>query len=548
MCRTEVAEPMSSRARRALFTVALFFTVCAVLGNLLQNRVGAQSSSSEGQLRDSLKAFTSVYALVEQNYADPLQGDKADDAIFNGAIPGMLRVLDPHSSFHDPKDYAKMREEQHGRYYGVGMGIIQEDNRIYVAQPFENTPSFRAGIHPGDVIATVNGSSTSGWSTDQVSKALRGPKGTHVQVSTTREGQDKPLLFDLVRDEIPNPSVDLEYEIRPGVGYIRLKVFEETTAREVIEAIDSFPDLHGLVLDLRGNPGGLVNQAVEICDHLLAKGQPIVSQRGRAFPDEVYKAMQGNGGKTFPLVVLVNHSTASAAEIVSGALQDHDRALIVGQTTFGKGLVQSIYNLSDGTGLLLTTYHYYTPSGRLIQRNYTGISDYEYFYDRGGALPPNASNQEVKLTDSGRTVYGGGGITPDEKVEPVKGSHFEDELLARNVFFHFAPVYVASHAVDKNFKVNDAVLADFKQYLTSQNIAWTEADLSASGDWLKAAIKDKIVTIEFGQSQGLRTIADWDPEIQKALTFLPEAQALEDHAHKIELDKAMARNALAPTS
>ena len=548
MCRTEVAEPMSSRARRALFTVALFFTVCAVLGNLLQNRVGAQSSSSEGQLRDSLKAFTSVYALVEQNYADPLQGDKADDAIFNGAIPGMLRVLDPHSSFHDPKDYAKMREEQHGRYYGVGMGIIQEDNRIYVAQPFENTPSFRAGIHPGDVIATVNGSSTSGWSTDQVSKALRGPKGTHVQVSTTREGQDKPLMFDLVRDEIPNPSVDLEYEIRPGVGYIRLKVFEETTAREVIEAIDSFPDLHGLVLDLRGNPGGLVNQAVEICDHLLAKGQPIVSQRGRAFPDEVYKAMQGNGGKTFPLVVLVNHGTASAAEIVSGALQDHDRALIVGQTTFGKGLVQSIYNLSDGTGLLLTTYHYYTPSGRLIQRNYTGVSDYEYFYDRGGALPPNASNQEVKLTDSGRTVYGGGGITPDEKVEPVKGSHFQDDLLARNVFFHFAPVYVASHAVDKNFKVNDAVLADFKQYLTSQNISWTEADLSASGDWLKAAIKDKIVTIEFGQSQGLRTIADWDPEIQKALTFLPEAQALEDHAHKVEVDKAMARNAPQPTS
>jgi carboxyl-terminal processing protease len=539
---------MSSRARRALFTVALFFTVCAVAGNLLQNRVGAQSSSNEGQLRDSLKAFTSVYALVEQNYADPLQGDKADDAIYNGAIPGMLRKLDPHSSFHDPKDYAKMREDQHGRYYGVGMGIIEEDNKIYVAQPFENTPSFRAGIHPGDVIAKVNGSSTSGWSTDQVSKALRGPKGTHVQVSTTREGQDKPLMFDLVRDEIPNPSVDLEYEIRPGVGYIRLKVFEETTAREVIEAIDSFPNLHGLVLDLRGNPGGLVNQAVEVCDHLLAKGQPIVSQRGRAFPDEVYKAMQGNGGKTFPLVVLVNHGTASAAEIVSGALQDHDRALIVGQTTFGKGLVQSIYNLSDGTGLLLTTYHYYTPSGRLIQRNYTGVSDYEYFYDRGGASPPNASNQEVKLTDSGRTVYGGGGITPDEKVEPVKGNHFQDDLLARNVFFHFAPVYVASHAVDKNFKVNDAVLADFKQYLSSQNIPWTEADLSASGDWLKAAIKDKIVTIEFGQSQGLRTIADWDPEIQKALTFLPEAQALEDHAHKVEVDKAMARNALQPTS
>ena len=539
---------MSSRARRAVFTVALFFTVCAIAGSLLQSRVGAQSPANEGQLRDGLKAFTSVYALVEQNYADPIQGDKADEAIYNGAIPGMLRVLDPHSSFHDPKDYAKMREDQHGRYYGVGMGIIEEDNKIYVAQPFENTPSFRAGVHPGDVIATVNGSSTSGWTTDQVSKALKGPKGTHVQLSAVREGQDKPMQFDLVRDEIPNPSVDLKYEIRPGIGYIRLKVFEETTAREVIEAIDSFPNLHGLVLDLRGNPGGLVNQAVEVCDHLLAKGQPIVSQRGRAFPDEVYKATQGNGGKTFPLVVLVNRGTASAAEIVSGALQDHDRALIVGQTTFGKGLVQSIYNLGDGTGLLLTTYHYYTPSGRLIQRNYTGVTDYEYFYDRGGALPPNASNQEVKLTDSGRTVYGGGGISPDEKIEPVKGSHFQDELLARNAFFHFAPVYVASHAVDKDFQVNDAVLADFKHYLTSQNVPWTEADMSGAGDWLKAAIKDKIVTIEFGQSQGLRTIADWDPEIQKALTFLPEAQALEDHAHKIENDKAMARNAAQPTS
>jgi carboxyl-terminal processing protease len=539
---------MDPRARRALFTVVLFLSVCALAGSLLQRRVGAQSSSDQGQLRDSLKTFTSVYAVVEQNYAEPLQGDKADMAIYDGAIPGMLRVLDPHSSFHDPKDYARMREEQHGRYYGVGMGIMQENNKIYVLQPFENTPSYRAGIHPGDVISAVNGSSTAGWNTDQVSKALKGPKGTRVQVSMVREGQPKPLVFDLVRDEIPNPSVDLKYEIRPGIGYVRLKVFDETTAQEVIQAFDSFPNLKGMVLDLRGNPGGLVNQAVQICDHLLAKGQPIVTQRGRAFPDEVYKANQGNGGKTFPLVVMVNRGTASAAEIVTGALQDHDRALIVGQTTFGKGLVQSVYNLSDGTGLLLTTYHYYTPSGRLIQRNYSGVSEYEYFYDRGGALPPNASNQEVKLTDSGRTVYGGGGITPDEKIEPVKGNRFQDDLLLHNVFFHFAPVYVANHTVDKNFVVNDAVLTEFKHYLTSQDIPFTEADLTGSADWLKAAIKDKIFTIQFGQSQGLRTIADWDPEIQKALTFLPEAQALEDHAHKIEVDKAMARNLPAPTS
>ena len=533
---------MSSRARRAFFAVVLFFTVCAVTGTVLQRRVGAQASADQSQLRDSLKSFTSVYALVEQNYAEPIEGDKADAAIYDGAIPGMLRVLDPHSSFHDPKDYARMREEQHGRYYGVGMGILQMDNKIYVVEPFENTPSFRAGIHPGDVLTTVDGKSTEGSNTEVVSKELRGPKGTHVQVSTVREGQAKPLLFDLVRDEIPNPSVDLSYEIRPGVGYVHLKVFDETTAQEVNDAIDAFPNLKGLVFDLRGNPGGLVNQAVEICDHLLPKGQTIVSQRGRAYPDEVYTAIHGNGGKTFPIVVLVNQGTASAAEIVTGALQDHDRALIAGQTTFGKGLVQSVYNLSDGTGLSLTTYHYYTPSGRLIQRNYTGLSEFAYYYDRGGALPANATNQEVKLTDSGRTVYGGGGITPDEKIEVPKSTRFEQELLAKNVFFHFAPGYVANHTVDKNFEVNEAVLSEFKQFLTSRNIPWTEADMSGAKDWLKASIKDKIVTIQFGQLQGLRTRADWDPEIQKALTFLPEAQALEDHAHKVLTQKAEARN------
>src|SRR5208282_6784388 len=170
-------------------------------------------------------------------------------------------------------------------------------------------------------------------------------KGTHVQVSTVREGQAKPLLFDLVRDEIPNPSVDLSYEIRPGVGYIHLKVFQETTAQEVNDAIDSFADLKGLVFDLRGNPGGLLSQAVDVCDHLLSKGQNIVSQRERAYPDQNYTATHGNDGKTFPIVVLVNRNTASAAEIVSGALQDHDRALIVGETTFGKGLVQTVYKL-----------------------------------------------------------------------------------------------------------------------------------------------------------------------------------------------------------
>jgi len=535
---------MNPRARRALFSVVLFFSVCAVVGSLMQRGVGAQSSEDESQLRDSLKSFTNVYAVVEQNYAEPIQGDKADAAIYDGAIPGMLRVLDPHSNFYDPKAYAKMREDQHGRYYGVGMTIQQAfgGGKVYVVFPMEGGPAFKAGIHPGDVISAIDGKPTDGMTSDLVAKTLKGPKGTPVTVSMTREGQAKPLVFPLVRDEIPNPSVDLKYEIRPGIGYIHLKQFQETTAQEVIEAIDGFGDLKGLVFDLRDNPGGLLNQAVEVCDHLLTKGQTIVSQRGRAYPDQNYTAQRGNDGKTFPIVVLVSRGTASAAEIVSGALQDHDRALIVGQTTFGKGLVQTVYNLSENTGLALTTYHYYTPSGRLIQRNYAGVSLYDYYYNHAGALPANNSNQEVKFTDSGRTVYGGGGITPDEKIEPPKANHFQEVLLSKDVFFLFAPVYLSNRTVDKGFQVDDAVLSDFKQYLTSKSVPYTQADLDGVNDWLKESIKSSIFTIQFGESQGLRTRADWDPMVQKALTFLPEAQALEENAHKVLTQKAQARN------
>jgi len=533
---------MTPRARRALFFGVVFLCVCAAVGSVMQGRVGAQSSADESQLRDSLKSFTSVYALVEADYAEPIAGDKADAAIYNGAIPGMLHVLDPHSNFYDPKAYARMREEQHGRYYGVGMTIQQQNGKTYVVYPFEGTPSFRAGIHPGDVISSVDGKSADGLSSDQVAKMLKGPKGTHVSVNMIREGQAKPLTFDLVRDEIPHPSIDLKYEIRPGVGYIHLTQFQETTAKEIEDGVNSFGPLKGLVLDLRGNPGGLLSQAVDICDHLLAKGQNIVSQRGRAYPDQVYTATHGNNGKTFPIVVLVNRNTASAAEIVSGALQDHDRALIVGETTFGKGLVQTVFNLSDNTGLALTTYHYYTPSGRLIQRNYSGVSLYDYYYNHAGAQPQDATNREVKLTDAGRTVYGGGGITPDEKIESPKSNHFQDTLLEHSVFFHFAPHYLANRTVEKNFEVNDGVLTEFKQYLTSEKIAWTNEEMNGVSDWLKTSIKAEIFTIQFGQLQGLRTRAEWDPMIQKALTFLPEAQALQENVHKILAQKAQARN------
>lgn len=536
---------MTPRARRALFTLVLFFTVCALAGTVLQRRVGAQSSVDQSQLRDNLKTFTDVYALVEKNYAEPISGEHADTAIYDGAIPGMLRVLDPHSNFYDPKAYAKLREDQRGHYYGVGMTIQMQrephgdKTHVYVIYPAEGTPAFRAGLHPGDYFVSIGGQSAAEMNVEQAAKALKGPKGTHVKVEVMRYGHTEPLSFDLVRDDIPHPSVDLKYEIRPGIGYIHLTQFMETSGQEVREAIDGFGNLKGLILDLRGNPGGLLSQAVDISDHLLTKGQAIVSQRGRAYPDQNYVATHGNGGKSFPIVVLVNRSSASAAEIVSGALQDHDRALIVGETTFGKGLVQTVYDLSDHTmGLALTTYHYYTPSGRLIQRNYSGVSLYDYYYNHAGAQPANDSNREVKLTDAGRTVYGGGGITPDEKIAAPEATHFEDDLIYHDVFFRFAPVYLNNHPADKNFQVDDAVMAEFKKYLQSEKISFNDNDLKSASDWIKTRIKEKIFTVQFGPVSGMRQVADWDPVLQKALTYLPEAAALEQKARKIALDRS----------
>lgn len=536
---------MPSRTRRTLFSLAVFFAACGFLGSVINKKVDAQSEADESTLRDSLRAFTSVYEVVEQNYAEPIEGDKPGKVVYDGAIPGMLRVLDPHSNFYDPKAYAKMREEQHGRYYGVGMLIQPQNNKVVVVYPMEGSPSYKAGIRPGDIIATIDGKITDNMSSEDVANLLKGPKGTHVQVTMVREGAPKPLVFDLIRDEIPNNSIDLKYEVRPGVAYIHIKNFQETTGHELNDALDNFGDLKGLILDLRGNPGGLLSEAVSVSDKFLHKGQIIVSQRGRAFPEQVYRASHGNGGREYPVVVLVNRGTASAAEIVSGALQDHDRGLIVGETTFGKGLVQTVYQLSENTGLALTTYHYYTPSGRLIQRNYNGVSLYDYYYNHDGApQQPDNANREVKLTDSGRTVYGGGGITPDVKIDTPKSTHLQDILLEHSSFFNFAKHYLANRTVEKSFVVDDAVMTEFKQFLAGQQITYSTQDMSAVMDWVKANIKAEIFTSQFGQLEGLRVRADWDPMINKAIGYLPQAQALEENARKVVTQKASIRSSI----
>lgn len=526
---------MAPRTRRALFIATLFLASCAVLGTFINQKVDAQSATDESTLRDSLHSFTNVYALVEQNYAEHLDSDKVDKAIYDGAIPGMLHTLDPHSSFQDPKAFAQMREDQHGKYYGVGMSIQPQPDptaknglKIVVLTPFEGTPSYKAGIRPGDVIVNVDGKSTDGMDSAAVAALLKGPRNTHVSVTMEREGSPKPLVFDLVREEVSRPSVDLAFMIRPGIGYIHVTNFMETTSREVGDALDKLGDLNGLVIDLRGNPGGLLNEAVGMADKFLQKGQIVVSQKGRAFPDQVYRVANGEQGKKYPIVVLVNRNTASAAEIVSGALQDHDRALIVGETTFGKGLVQTVFQLSQATGLLLTTYHYYTPSGRLIQRNYNGVSLYDYYYVRDDAAKPDKSNLEVKLTDSGRTVYGGGGITPDEPIPDLKANDFQGTLVQKYAFFNFSKHYLATHTVSKDFVVDDAVMKDFKDFLKAQNIDYTDADIANNLDWVKVSIKSELFTSQFGELEGLKVRADWDPQIAKAISFLPQAEALEE--------------------
>jgi carboxyl-terminal processing protease len=524
--------------RRTLLAVTFVILICGTLGALFGQRVSNTPAGAESDLRDSLRQFSQVYEVVEQNYAEPVNPDKA---IYNGAIPGMLRVLDPHSNFFDPKQYAALREEQSGKYYGVGMQVGPRNNKVIVIAPFVGTPAYRAGIRPGDIIAAVDGKPTDNLSTSEVADMLKGPKGTIVKITILREGSNKPIEFSVMRDEIPRYSVDLHFLLKPGIGYMHVSGFQETTDREVQDALDEMGDIKGLILDLRQNPGGLLSEGVGVADKFLHKGQVIVSHHGRSSPEKIYRAAHGNGGKDYPIVVLVNRGTASAAEIVAGAIQDHDRGLIMGETTFGKGLVQTVYPLSENTGLALTTAKYYTPSGRLIQRDYTGVSLYDYYYNHEAADDKTPQDRQVKMTDSGRPVYGGGGITPDVKYDMPKSNRFQDTTLQKYAFFNFAKYYLANHQIQKNFEVDEPVMQEFRKFLDEQKIPYTEAELIQNDAWTRSRIKSELFVSEFGQQEGLKVAAETDPEVEKALDLLPKAKELADNARKILAEKAAAR-------
>ncbi len=529
----------SGASPRGMVLFGMVLLVSALLGGLVYGPQARATAANSDDLQDSVKSFTRVLSVVERNYADPVDTDKA---IYDGAIPGMLHVLDPHSNFFDPKQYALFREEQEGKYYGVGMVVQPRDNQTVVQYPFVNSPAYKAGIRPGDVILKVDGKTCTGLTTTEVADMLKGAKGTTVHIALGREGWEQPIEVTVVRDEIPRPGVEFFTMVRPGIGYVRVFTFNETTDSDLQDALKQLDvsKLDGLIIDLRGNGGGLLNQAVGMADMFLDKNELVVSHGGRASTEHSYYAVRGNQGVEVPLVVLVNNGSASASEIVSGAIQDHDRGLIVGETTFGKGLVQTQYPLSEDTALLLTTARYYTPSGRLIQRDYKNETLYDYHYN---PKPPQAP--EVKLTDSGRQVFGQGGITPDVTVAAPKADDFEDLLERRGIFYpvpqgvgDFARFYLGEKPnVTRDFVADEAVIAQLRKYLADQHIQVTDQQIQQNLPWLKWEIKREVFTTVFGVNDGYRVALDMDPQLDKAIASIPQAKALYANARKIVAER-----------
>ena len=525
--------------RRGLSVAVTVIALSAALGWIYGPSVRATADSYD-EAQSSVRNFTQVLDVVEANYAEKVDVDKT---VYEGAIPGMLRMLDPHSNFFDARQWALNREEMRGKYYGVGMGVIPRAGRTVVMAPYVGTPAYKAGIRPGDVIVRIDNKSVEGRSTPEVADLLRGAKGTVVKIMVSREGYVDPLVFSVTRDEIPHHAVDLAYEVKPSIGYIRLSGFNEKTEGELGDAMKQLnaSSLDGLILDMRDNHGGLLNEAIGVGDMLLDKNQLIVSHRGRASAERRFFAIRGNRGNNMPLVILVNSDSASATEIVAGAVQDHDRGVIVGETTFGKGLVQTVEPLSENTGLALTIARYYTPSGRLIQRDYKSISLYSY-YER--KVPEHPT--EIKLTDSGRQVTGGGGITPDISVAEPEFNHFQKTLFREDIFFPsettvggFTRHYLGTRpTITKDFEAEDTVMSDFRKFLATKKVRYTEPELATNLDWVKRKIKQEVFVSTFGQQEGFKVQLEADPQLLAAIDAVPQARALYANARKIMAERA----------
>jgi carboxyl-terminal processing protease len=511
---------------------AVSIPLAIILGGLLAlwgpGIARTATGQSEGDLRGNVKSFASAYALIEENFADAITPDKA---IYQGAIPGMLRTLDPHSNFLDPEEYRALQQNQRGQYYGVGMEVMMDGPHVTVVQAFPDSPAAHAGLRRGDVIAAVDDHNVEGEDSGAVADRLKGPRGTLVKVGVRRYGADKPVSYMVTRGEI-SPSVVDAFWVRPGIASVTIKTFEAQSAgRDMEEDLRRLGEdnVHGMILDLRENRGGLLNEAVDVAGHFLRKDQTVVSHRGRSEPEQMFRAKIGNHGRQYPIVVLVNRNTASASEIVAGALQDHDRAWVIGENTFGKGLVQAQFPLSEDSALLLTIARYYTPSGRLIQRDYSHRSFFDYYYHNRQEDSQNSN--DVKMTDSGRTVYGGGGITPDEKFPAQPLSAFQRHVVPfpyPGEFFHFGSVYFGAdtpHLPD-DWSPDDTLVERFRGYLRQQGLTFTDKEFNDNRAWVEEGLKSELYARAFDKRLADRLNWANDPEVRQAVESLPRANAL----------------------
>src|SRR6266545_1571408 len=523
-------------------SVAVFAVVfCALLGGFY----GRSALVAQDQIPEQYKVFTAALSAVEANWVGTVEPDR----LVYGAISGMLQTLDPHSSFFDPRAYAQMRERQEGRYYGLGISIQVIDGDITVAALFEGSPAYQKGLRRGDVIAKIEGEDTKGWTSDQAVKKLRGARGTPVGISIRRAGYDKLIDMQVVRDEIHIPTVPSAFMLDGTTAYVHVQDFGENTDSELGKALK---DLKGkgmrrLIFDLRGNPGGALDQAIRVANRFLPKGDLIVYTRGRVpNSDQDYRATEQSDYLDIPMITLVNRNSASASEIVSGALQDHDRSLIVGETTFGKALVQSVYRVSQGAGVAVTTARYYTPSGRLIQRPWDGTFD-EYLTYTLREQDPNKAHKadDLKFTDGGRKVYSGGGIEPDRRYDgPLEGfnpTRFGRTLYARNIFDVYAQRFARkgdtrisqspsapARELSPGYEVTDAMVAEFRGVVEKSKIKIDEADWQKDLPFIKAMIRYEIDLDLFGVETARKDLVQTDPQLQFAVTLFPDAQRLLD--------------------
>ncbi len=473
-----------------------------------------EDAASAHEIPSQLKQFIDVYSAVEKAAADPIAPDKA---IYGGAIPGMLRKLDPHSVFFDPAQFQQLKELENSTRKGFGSVVSVLPGRVIVLQALPGTPAAKSGIAPGDEILAINNIPLARLDMEQLIGLLSEARQQQARLDVRRPGNARILQFTLTPEELQAPSVDRAFMVRPGIGYVRVESFDAETGKQVRDAVEKLGGnkLKGLILDLRNNPGGLLPAALDTASLFLKPEQKILTVNGRAVQSKAEFVPKTASPYQFPLAVLINGKSASAAEIVTGALQDHDRAVVLGEPSFGKGLVESVYPLSEGTGMALTTAYYYTPSGRSIQKPLTGSQIQQ------SNIAQRAQPQKDFRTDAGRHVPGGGGIQPDYRVYPEPITRFRMVLDATGAFMSFATEYTRTHpGISDSFEVSPAVLDEFQVYLSERNIRPSVSEWSAEREWIRIRLKAEIFNQSLGVARGDEVEAQRDPVILAAIDKL----------------------------